>query len=92
MPTYEYKCPKCGHEDDIWTTVSKRKDQVCSACGNATNQVVRTPAQPHWSSLAMGVGASPEAIKKFDKMHREKAAKEAKIKAEHGDYGKSPGS
>jgi hypothetical protein len=40
----------------------------------------------------MGVGASPEAIKKFDKMHREKAAKEAKTFKEHGDYGKAPGS
>lgn len=92
MPTYEYKCPNCGHEDDIWTTVSKRKDQVCSECGNATTQVVRTPAQPHWTSLAMGESASPEAVKKFEKMRREQRQKEEKSYSNHGDYGKSPGS
>jgi hypothetical protein len=39
----------------------------------------------------MGASASPEAIKKFDKMHRERAEREQKVKREHGDYGKAPG-
>lgn len=84
MPTYEYTCPACGHEDDIWCKVSERKTQKCSECGETTNQVVRTPAQPHWTSLAMGDSASPEAIKKFDKMRREKKAVEDKKIADHG--------
>jgi len=91
MPTYEYTCPKCGHETEIFCKLSERLDQKCE-CGNTLEQRVRTPAQPHWSSLAMGEGASPEAIKKFDKMHRERAEREAKTKREHGDYGKAPGS
>lgn len=40
----------------------------------------------------MGEGASPEAIRKFDKMRREQKDKETKTMQEHGDYGKSPGS
>lgn len=40
----------------------------------------------------MGESASPEAIKKFDKMRREQRDKESKTKLEHGDYGKAPGS
>lgn len=39
----------------------------------------------------MGEGASPEAIKKFEKMRREQRAKEEKSQREHGDYGPSPG-
>lgn len=92
MPTYEYTCPSCGHEEDIFCKVSVRKDQTCSECGNATRQVVRTPAQPHWTSLAMGAGASPEAIKKFETMRRDQKAREEKTMREHGDYGKAPGS
>lgn len=92
MPTYEYTCPACGYQQDAFCSVSERKNQTCEECGNITNQVVRTPAQPHWSSLAMGSSASPEAIRRFDKMHREQADKEAKMKKEHGDFGKAPGS
>lgn len=91
MPTYEYTCPSCGHEQEAFCKVSERSDQTCIVCGETTKQVVRTPAQPHWTSLAMGESASPEAIKKFDKMRREQKAKEEKSKATHGDYGKAPG-
>lgn len=92
MPTYEYTCPKCGNQDDIWCKVSERGDQVCTECGETTKQVVRTPAQPHWTSLALSANASPEAIRKFDKMHKQQRDKESKSKTEHGDYGKAPGS
>lgn len=84
MPTYNFTCPACGHEDDIFCKVSERHEQSCSSCGTATRQVIRQAPQPHWTSLAMGEGASPEAIKKFDKMRREKKAIEEKKIAEHG--------
>ena len=92
MPTYNYTCPSCGHQEDIFVMkVSLRGEQACGECGERTNQVVRTAPQPHWTSLAMGEGASPEAIKKFEKMRREQRSKEEKTKREHGDYGKAPG-
>lgn len=91
MPTYEYTCPACTHECEVWCKVTERKDQECPECGEILAQRVRTPAQPHWTSLAMGESASPEAIKKFDKMRRQRQAKEQKTFAEHGDYGKTPG-
>jgi putative FmdB family regulatory protein len=92
MATYEYTCPNCGHEFERWCTISERKNQNCPECDNIGRQVVRTPAQPHWTSLAMGDSASPEAIKRFDKMRREQKDKETKSMSEHGDYGRSPGS
>ena len=92
MPTYEYTCPACGHEQETFCKVSERKDQSCDGCGQTTTQVVRTPAQPHWTSLAMGNSASPEAIDKFHKMRNEQRIKEESTQREHGDYGKAPGS
>jgi len=92
MPTYNYTCPECGTQDDIFCKVSERKDQVCTACGTATTQVIRQAPQPHWTSLALGANPSPEAVKKFDSMRKQQREKEEKCKAEHGDYGKSPGS
>lgn len=92
MPTFNFTCPDCGQEDDIFCKVSERGDQVCSACGTATKQVIRQAPQPHWTSLAMGDSASPEAIKKFESMRRQQKDKETKSMREHGDYGKAPGS
>lgn len=84
MPTYEYDCPACGQAHEIFCKVSERKDQRCGECKARLRQVVRHAPRPHWTSLAMGEGASPEAIKMFDKMRREKRAKEEKILKEHG--------
>lgn len=93
MPTYDYTCPACGHQEEIFVKkVSERGEQDCGECRERTNQVIRHAPQPHWTSLAMGSTASPEAIKKFDKMRREQKAKETKSMQEHGDYGKAPGS
>jgi hypothetical protein len=54
----------------------------------------RLPACPKidWDALAKGDSASPEAIAHFDRKHKQQAAKEAKAKLDHGDYGKAPGS
>ena len=92
MPTYEYKCETCETYFERFVPASKRKDQVCEECGNTGKQVILHAPQPHWTSLAMGDSASPEAIKKFETMRRDQKAKEDKSMREHGDYGKSPGS
>ena len=91
MPTYNFTCPACGHEEDIFCKVSERGSQSCGECGSETRQVIRQAPRPHWTSLAMGDSASPEAIKKFEKMRREQRAREERSMREHGDYGKSPG-
>jgi putative FmdB family regulatory protein len=92
MPTYDYRCPQCGAEDERFVKVSIRKEQDCGECGTRLEQIIKKAPAPHWTSLAMGAGASPEAIKKFHSMRRDQRAKEEKSKREHGDYGKAPGS
>jgi len=84
MPTYEYTCETCETDSEVWCSVRERKNQQCTACGGNLAKRIRTPAKPHWLNLAMGDSASPEAIDKFDKMHRDKAAKEEKSVREHG--------
>lgn len=91
MPTYNFVC-KNEHSYEAFCKMSERQDQKCPECGSTGKQVILTPPVPHWTSLAMGEGASPEAIRKFDKMRREQKDKETKTMQEHGDYGKSPGS
>ena len=92
MPTYDYRCPDCEAEDERFVKVSERNDQECGECGATLRQIIKKAPAPHWTSLAMGAGASPEAIKKFETMRRDQRAKEEKSKREHGDYGKAPGS
>lgn len=39
MPIYEYKCPECGHKFEILTTIEKRDEAVCEACGAKVKRV-----------------------------------------------------
>ncbi|MBZ0136544.1 MAG: zinc ribbon domain-containing protein [Planctomycetes bacterium] len=32
MPTYEYKCPDCGHEFEEFQTMTAKPIKVCPAC------------------------------------------------------------
>ena len=33
MPTYGYRCDKCGHEFDVWQRMSDEPGAACPACG-----------------------------------------------------------
>ena len=44
MPIYEYRCPKCGHEQEAilpWTQASL--EQPCEHCGTVTERRVSKP-------------------------------------------------
>lgn len=84
MPTFEYKCIACGDEDERLLPLRERQTQECASCGSALTQVVRTPPQPNWAALAMGESASPEAIDRFDRNHKNQKAREEKAIREHG--------
>ena len=32
MPTYTYKCPKCGHEKEIFHSINGDPDIICPKC------------------------------------------------------------
>jgi putative FmdB family regulatory protein len=45
MPIYEYRCDKCGHEDEsIFPIARARKSIRCRGCGGRAIRVYSTPA------------------------------------------------
>ena len=34
MPTYGYRCEKCGHEYDVWQRMSDEAKAACPECGS----------------------------------------------------------
>lgn len=39
MPTYEYKCSKCGHDFEIFQSMSDEPVKVCEKCGSEVRKV-----------------------------------------------------
>lgn len=90
MILHDYRCDKCGEVVEHY--VAQNTDFMPCPCGGSARRIFLMSAKPAWLALAQGSSASPEAIEKFDKMHRQQAAKEYKSLEEHGDYGPRPGS
>jgi putative FmdB family regulatory protein len=89
VPLHDFECIKCGHIAEHF--VYGNDPVECVSCGAATKRVFLVAAKPHWAALAMGNSASPEAIARFDRVHRQQKAKEDKSYETHGDYGPRPG-
>lgn len=43
MPTYEYRCPRCGNEPTLYCTVEQRTSQRCPICKSPLIRAYRTP-------------------------------------------------
>ena len=89
MPLYDYRCPE-GHIHEHLVPSDVRTVK-CDTCGEEAPRVYLTLAKPHWSALAQGDSASPEAISHFERAHKQQAAKEQKSLDNHDDYGPRPG-
>lgn len=90
MPLYDYRCRTCGAVEEHF--VPSGTDLLpCGECGDPADRVYLEVAKPNWMALAQGNSASPEAVDKFEKMHKQQAAKEKATLQEHGDYGPRPG-
>ena len=40
MPTYEYKCPKCGHRFDVFQKITARPGAPCPKCGTRAERLI----------------------------------------------------
>ena len=38
MPTYDYKCPKCGHRFEVFQKISAKPGAPCPKCGAAAER------------------------------------------------------
>ncbi len=38
MPTYDYKCPKCGHRFEVFQKITAKSGAPCPKCGAAAER------------------------------------------------------
>lgn len=92
MILHDFRCRRCGVTEEHGVDGAARITQVqCPHCLGTAERVFLKAPSPDWLSLAQGESASPEAIDKFDRMHRQQKEKEERCMQEHGDYGPRPG-
>jgi putative FmdB family regulatory protein len=87
---WQFACTKCDH---VFEDLAK-PDMYWSKCpecgGNARREI--TPVRIDHASMAGSASASPETLKRFDRVHQQRKAIEEKSFRDHGDYGKPAGS
>lgn len=63
MPIYEYRCPECGHEQEVRLSFSEvAVVQLCSECGKPTERRISLP-QP----AIIPVGGREQVLKTLNK-------------------------
>jgi len=40
MPTYEFKCQKCGHRFELFKNIKDEADEICPICGAQADRVI----------------------------------------------------
>ena len=40
MPIYEYECPKCGHQTEIWQKISDKPIAKCELCRGRMKKLI----------------------------------------------------
>ena len=87
---FDFKCTKCARAfeelvkpGDYWAP--------CPECGGNAQRQLCAPTIDY-KSLALSEGATPTSIAKFDRVHQQRKRIEDRTFANHGDYGKAPGS
>jgi len=41
MPTYDYQCQSCGHEFEVFQSISAEPLQRCPVCGSMVRRLIR---------------------------------------------------
>jgi len=83
MPLYEFTCNLCEHEH---TQLVKMGTQAhdCPECGGNSRKVIRTAPNIDWGAMGAQKNVSPEFIDRFEKVHKEEAARERKLEESNG--------
>jgi putative FmdB family regulatory protein len=40
MPTYDFKCRKCGHRFELFLRITDTSDATCPRCGNHADRLI----------------------------------------------------
>jgi len=85
----DFYCTECGLTFEKF--VPQETEETACSC-EATARRILSTVRIDRSAIALTVGASPESIAHFDRLHQQRKTIEEKTFKEHGDYGKAPGS
>lgn len=87
---FDFECLG-GHRFEELVKSDSKAPVPCPECGYAAIRQI-SPVRLDYQAMATSGDGMPTAIDKFDKSHRERRAIEERNYANHGDYGKPPGS
>lgn len=88
---YDFSCTNCNRVTEAFVNTSIRSIE-CPGC-SATAERILSAVRIDKSRIACsGDSASPESIRHFDRVHKQRKAIEERTFKEHGDYGKAAGS
>jgi len=87
---FDFICRACGSAFEDMIKPDERT-APCPRCGELGDRQV-SPVRIDRTAIALTVGASPESIDHFTRIHEQRKKIEEKTFANHGDYGKAPGS
>jgi hypothetical protein len=85
----DFHCTECGTTNEEF--VDHTVEEVPCECGSTARRIL-TAVRIDRSAIALTLGASPESIAHFDRLHQQRKTIEERTFKEHGDYGKAPGS
>ena len=87
---FDFRCTKCKH---IFEELVKPGDYWahCPKCASNAKRMM-SPFRIDRTRMAVSPSASPDSIRHFDRVHKQRRAIEEKSQQNHGDYGKAAGS
>lgn len=69
MPTYDYRCAKCGNQFEAFLAISRREEPTKEACLECGGEITIKPAAPLFAYDNIATSASP---KKVDREFRDR--------------------
>lgn len=85
----DFHCTECGTTFEAFVPTEVTQ-QLCE-CGVTARRIL-SAVRIDRTRIATTLGASPESVAHFDRIHQQRKTIEERTFKEHGDYGKAPGS
>lgn len=73
MPTYEYKCPRCGTEFEVFQRITSKPGAKCPKCGGKATRQLSTGVGLHFKGSGFYLTDYGRAGQKDKQARREKA-------------------
>ena len=62
MPTYDYRCVKCGNQFEAFLAISRREEPTKEACLECGGEITIKPAAPLFAYDNIATSASPRKV------------------------------